>query len=110
MCSSRSNLVSSGKSWRRVMQKWIEEERDMSSDDESDQEQPASTSARRSKPWLPRSLALLFGGKTAQPFRRRKPQAFDEEAWRMELLVAEYDDEPPDDGALAGSGDDYESE
>lgn len=30
-----------------------------------------------------------------------------EEAFRMELIVAEYSDEPPDDGELEGSGDDY---
>lgn len=107
---SKSQLVNSAASWRRVMGKWIEEERDLSEDD-SDTDQPAITgSERRSKPWLPRSLDLLFGGQAKQSVGRPKWRAFDEETRMMELLAAEYEDEPPDDGALEGSGDDYESD
>jgi hypothetical protein len=99
----RSTLVHSAESWRQVMQKWIEEEREISErDPDTDQD-----TERRSKPWLPRSLSLLFGGKVAQPLGRRKRQPFDEEARMMELLAAEYEDEPPDDGEREGSGDDY---
>jgi hypothetical protein len=92
------------------MTKWIEEERNMS-DDDSDTDQPAITgSERRSKPWLPRSLDLLFGGQAKQPIGRPKRRPFDEESWLMELLAAECEDEPPDDGELEGSGDDYQSD
>jgi hypothetical protein len=61
-----------------------------------------------SKPWLLQSLALLFGGKAMQPLGHCKQQPLDEEARMMELLTAEYEDEPPDDGKLEGSGNDYE--
>jgi hypothetical protein len=105
---SRSMLVKSAKSWRRVMDKWIEQEREASEED-SDTDQPAITGTeRRSKPWLPRSLGLLFGGRAKQPIGRSKRQPYDEETRMMELLAAEYEDEPPDDGELEGSGDDYE--
>jgi hypothetical protein len=36
-------------------------------------------------------------------------QPFDHEALLMELLAAEHDSKEPDDGALEGSGDDYEA-
>jgi hypothetical protein len=74
------------------MRKWIEEERET-----SDAEQPMMDTERRSKPWLPRSLALLFGGKVTQPLGRHKRQLFDEEAQMMELLAAEYEDEQSSD-------------
>lgn len=100
---SRSTLVNSARSWRRVMAKWIEDEREMS-EDSSD---TITGTERQSKPWLPRSLALLFGGQARQPLGHPKRWPIDEEARMMELLAAEYDDEPPDDGELEGSGDDY---
>jgi hypothetical protein len=86
------------------MQKWIEEERE----GESDADQPITDTKQPSKPWMPQPLALLFGGKATQPLGCCKQQPLDEEAWMMELLAAEYEDEPPDDGKLEGSGDDYE--
>ena len=100
---SKSKLVNSARSWRRVMEKWIEKEREMS-EDESD---TITGTERQSKPWLPRSLALLFGGQAQQPLVHPKRRPFDDEARMMELLAAEYDDEPPNDGELEGSGDDY---
>jgi hypothetical protein len=86
------------------MEKWIEEEREVSEDDT---DTIMGTGEWQSKPWLLRSLDLLFGGQAWQPLGCLKRQPFDEEAWMMELLAAEYDDEPPDDGELEGSGDDY---
>jgi len=56
---SKSKLVDSARSWCRIMEKWIEEERDMSEDDTDTI--TATSSEQQSKPWLPQSLALLFG-------------------------------------------------
>ena len=61
---------------------------------------------RHVRSWLPCSLADLFKGESKRPVVQRR-QPFDHEALLMELLVAEHDDEEPDDGALEGSGDDY---
>jgi hypothetical protein len=44
-----------------------------------------------------------------QPIERPRHPALDKEARMMELLAAEYDEEPPDDGELKGSGDNYGS-
>ncbi|KAJ7200392.1 hypothetical protein GGX14DRAFT_372285, partial [Mycena pura] len=55
------------------------------------------------------SLALLFGGKVANPVGKPRQKQFTREALMMELLAAEDSDEEPDDGALSGSGDDYEA-
>ncbi len=55
-----------------------------------------------------RSLMMLFGGGAkplGQPPRRR---TLDDESRLMELIAAEYEGEAPDDGALEGSGDEYE--
>ena len=87
------------------MEKWIEEERDMSEDDTDTI--TATSSEQQSKPWLPQSLALLFGRQAWQPLEHPKWWQFDEEAQMMELLATEYEEEPPNDGELEGSGDDY---
>ena len=79
--------------------------------DSSGDKQPAAAGgARWPKKWLPCSLALLFGDAPAAPqlAERRPRRQFDEEARLMELLAAEHSDEPPDDGELEGSGDDYD--
>ncbi|KAJ7695822.1 hypothetical protein B0H14DRAFT_2234990, partial [Mycena olivaceomarginata] len=54
------------------------------------------------------SLALLFGGVVARVVERPQRTQFTEERLYMELLAAEESDEDPDDGALSGSGDEYE--
>ncbi|KAH9992994.1 hypothetical protein BJV74DRAFT_877825 [Russula compacta] len=82
-------------------QLWIKDKRD-TSDDNSDTDQPSITGSA--------SLELLFGGQAKQPIGPPKQCAFDKETQMMELLAAEYEDEPPDDGALEGSGDDYQSD
>ncbi|THU83616.1 hypothetical protein K435DRAFT_629745, partial [Dendrothele bispora CBS 962.96] len=58
-------------------------------------------------------LEKLFGGVATRPLDdfiapRTRKRAYDQERLMMELLAAEFSDEPPDDGELEGSGDDYE--
>ena len=109
----RTLCVKSRTAWRREMAKWVQEEQDQS---EHDSENFADTmyGCQRSK-WLPRSLDLLFGGHKEtdidqQMQRIRRQQAYTQEARLMELLADEEADEHriPDDGELAGSGDDFE--
>ena len=103
----KSALVTSASTWRRELAKWVEEEREDGSEDDSDELGGASKSGgRRIRPWLPCSLANLFTGEIKRSPRQRR-QPFDREALLMELLAAEHDSEEPDDGALEGSGDDY---
>jgi hypothetical protein len=105
----KSTLVTSASAWRRELAKWVEEEREDDSEDDTDEPGGASTSGgHRVRPWLPCSLATLFTGESKQPPRQRR-QPFDHEALLMELLAAEHDSKEPDDGALEGSGDDYEA-
>ncbi|KAF5347675.1 hypothetical protein D9758_014844 [Tetrapyrgos nigripes] len=127
--SFRSQLITNRKQWRREFVKWGEEARkqeESQPDDLSDGEDdeldnvsnfvPALPTGKRT--WLPRSLALLFGGKVVQEeveysldhhLRRRQTrrQGWSEEALYMELPAQEEQDEIPDDGALEGSGDEY---
>jgi hypothetical protein len=65
--------------------------------------------ARRgtAKPWLPRSLKNLFGVGAKRPLKAVR-KTFDHETLLMELLAAEYDDEPLDDGEKEGSDDDFD--
>ena len=107
----RSGLVKSRAGWRKEMAKWVQDEQARSDDSDSDDLGDAATRRQRSK-WLPRSLALLFGGEKErstdeQARRARRRQAYTEEARLMELLVDEELDEEriPDDGELEGSGD-----
>lgn len=69
--------------------------------------------------WFPRSLALIFGAKPTKPAAGStgatdQPQcqccqtAWTQELLLMELLAQEAEDEIPDNGALAGSSDEYE--
>ncbi len=93
------------------MKKWIEAAWDGSDDDNNNNVVPSPTS------WfLPASLNTLFGGDGAtEPNRPVNTtgvctycqQALNEQACLMELLQAEYSDEPPDNGALEGSGNDF---
>ena len=81
---------------------------------------PLPKTQRAPRQWLPRSLALLFGGKSSEPAvgstpgttdRPQHPScraAWTQEQLLMELLAQEAEDEIPDDGALEGSGDEYE--
>jgi hypothetical protein len=64
------------------------------------------------KKWLPITLEKLFGRKAEKSLSgflvQRARKAFTEETLLMELLDAEYSDEPPDDSELEGSDDDFE--
>ncbi|KAF5366422.1 hypothetical protein D9758_009786 [Tetrapyrgos nigripes] len=108
----RSPLVRSRREWRREFIKWAERARAEDSGDDDDNEPQASTANSQ---WLPRSLALLFGGKTVEEStldayidrRRTRRQGWSEEALHMELLAQEEGDVIPDDGELEGSGDEY---
>ncbi len=82
-------------------------------DDLSDDGTPVAAPAASRSKFLSASLATLFGGDgAARPvettgMRTRQHPVLDEEARLMELLGAEYSDEPPDDGELEGSGNDF---
>ncbi len=85
------------------MAKWVQDEQDS---DDSDPE--VTVPQQRSRKWLPKPLASLFGGSTKRPVKRPACKQFTRKALLMELLAAEEADEPLDDGALEGSGEDYD--
>lgn len=78
-----------------------------SSGSDGEQLEPQGGAARPAK-FFPRSLALLFGGKVTNPVGKPRPAQFTREVLLMELLAAEESDEELDDGAMSGSGDDFE--
>ncbi|KAJ7021258.1 hypothetical protein C8F04DRAFT_1195660 [Mycena alexandri] len=57
---------------------------------------------------FPRSLNILFGGVLKKPVGKPRREQFTREVLLMELLAAEESDEELDDGALSGSGDEFE--
>ena len=99
----RSFLITNSAAWRREMAKWVQDEQDS---DDSDSE--VTVPQQRTHKWLPKLLASLFGGSTKRPVKHPARKQFTREALLMELLAAEEADEPLDDGALEGSGDDYD--
>jgi hypothetical protein len=105
-----SKLVKSAAAWRVEVNKWVrsarESEEGMSEYKEDD---TAPTGGRsRAANSFPRSLALLFGGDLKKPVEKPHAKKFTREVLMMELLATEESDEDPDDGALSGSGDEYE--
>jgi hypothetical protein len=54
----------------------------------------------------PCKLSVLFEGEATPPLRQEL--VLDEEAALMEALADQDEDEYPDNGAMGGSGDDYE--
>ncbi|KAJ8453944.1 hypothetical protein ONZ45_g19501 [Pleurotus djamor] len=92
-------LVKSTTSWRRELARWKTERQELDAPDENPV-RPRAT-------WLPRTLALLFG-ESKRPVQRPQRRSLDEESRQMELIAAEYEGEAPDDGALEGSGDEFE--
>ena len=101
----KSKFVKSRAAWRKELEKWKGDEADRSDSDEE------NINLHAGGRWLPITLENLFGGTVRKPIEeymtRRAHRRFDEEVLQMELIAAEYSDEPPDDGELEGSGDDY---
>ncbi|KAF9066635.1 hypothetical protein BDP27DRAFT_1423666 [Rhodocollybia butyracea] len=110
-----SALVTSRRHWRAELNRWKE---DAQGHDEL-YAPPPPLPQGASRAWLPRSFNLLFGqlitdnsletrrtGGTRP--RRATRTVFSEEQLMMELLAQEKDDEILDDGALEGSGDEYD--
>ncbi|KAJ7754878.1 hypothetical protein B0H16DRAFT_1418063 [Mycena metata] len=115
-----SNLVNSTAKWRVELTKWVKDAQELddeqdpaedpivATDDEEDTAEANPKKApRKAKSFFPRSLALLFGGKVANPVGKPRAEQFTREALMMELLATEESDEELDDGALSGSGDEY---
>ncbi|KAL0566357.1 hypothetical protein V5O48_015656 [Marasmius crinis-equi] len=112
------DLVDSGSHWRREFVKWGERARMEDTEGDEDNGEGLFTTTTTASKWLPRSLALLFGGKPAGDeeadlgavlsLRRTRCTGWSEEALRMELLAQEEEDGILDDGALEGSGDEYD--
>ena len=110
----QSGLVKLGAGWCKEIAKWVQDEQVRSDDSDSDDLGDAATRHQHSK-WLPRSLALLFGGEkersTDEQARRAcRLQAYTKEVRLMELLVNEELDEEriPDDRELEGSGNNFD--
>jgi hypothetical protein len=103
-------LVTSEAGWRTEMAKWIGDAR-LRAENESDAEPESDDedliTPARSRKWSPCKLSVLFGGEVARPDRHAQME-FDEEAALMEALADQEEDEYPDDGAMEGSGDDFE--
>ncbi|KAJ6481303.1 ribonuclease H-like domain-containing protein [Mycena vitilis] len=111
--SRPSKLVKTAATWRVELERWIGEAL-VEEDDESDGAGsravpilPQKAPGKAKSKFLPRSLALLFGGKVKNPVAKPPAEQFTREGLMMELLAAEESDEEPDDGALSGSGDDF---
>ncbi|KAJ7429693.1 hypothetical protein B0H11DRAFT_1655364, partial [Mycena galericulata] len=103
-----SKLVKSGAAWRVEVNKWVKAAQE--AEDEEIEETVPSAGSSKTKPakFFPRSLALLFGGDVNKPVEKPRATQFTREILMMELLAAEESDEDPDDGALSGSGDEFE--
>ncbi|KAJ7437344.1 ribonuclease H-like domain-containing protein, partial [Mycena latifolia] len=103
-----SKLVKTAVNWRVQVNKWVKDaQENEDSLDEVENSEPEGSRPRPTK-FFPRSLALLFGGNVKNPVAKPRPTQFTKEVLMMELLAAEESDEEPDDGALSGSGDDFE--
>ncbi|KAJ3989984.1 ribonuclease H-like domain-containing protein, partial [Lentinula detonsa] len=111
-------LVTNRRRWRAELEQWTKEaERydELFRDDAPPLPETHGTLCK----WLPRSLALLFGGNSVSEImsegtgvggrpQRARRSAFSREQLLMELLAQEREDGMLDDGALEGSGDDYD--
>ncbi|KAJ3726487.1 ribonuclease H-like domain-containing protein [Lentinula guzmanii] len=112
-----STLITNHRKWRAEMVQWKEDAQRHDENFGNDLEAgplPLPETGQRSRSWLPRSLALLFGHSAieTQILEGGQPQcarrgAYSEEQLLMELLAQEKEDEILDDGALEGSGDEY---
>jgi hypothetical protein len=101
-------LVNSEAGWRTEMAKWIGDARAADeSDSDSDSDDEVVAPAVRITKWSPCKLSVLFGGEVKRSERAGQME-FDEEAALMEAFANQEEDEYPDDGAMEGSGDDFE--
>ncbi|KAF8188283.1 ribonuclease H-like domain-containing protein [Mycena galopus ATCC 62051] len=110
-----SNLVSSRIQWRVEMNKWISDTRaaEFEDEDTDGEEEPnlALNPARappKIKNWTKTTLAVLFGGVVKKPVVKLTKVDINREAELMEALAEAEEDARLDDGAMAGSGDEYE--
>lgn len=88
--------------------KWTDDRQNDEGSDSDSEMVPSITGGHWQKYWLLQPLASLFGGKLNKPVECPQRHQFNEETLLMELLAAEHEDEAPDDGALEGSGDEFE--
>lgn len=115
-----SALVTTRRRWRAELSQWKEDARqhDELYSDELDAPSPPLPQGT-ARAWLPRSLNLLFGqvipetdleseGIGGTRSHRARRTVFTEEQLMMELLAQEKDNEILDDGAMEGSGDEYD--
>lgn len=101
-------FITSSKSWRMDLAKWVGDEQAQELWSDMDDEEVELASARRRHGGVAMTLAKLFGGNTSRPVTRQPQTTHTKESLLMELMEAEYDGEAPDDGALEGSGDDFD--
>ncbi|KAF9466987.1 ribonuclease H-like domain-containing protein [Collybia nuda] len=110
-------LVTTEAGWRTEMARWVGGQRDTDdrpdADSEPDNNVPIVQTPRIPPPcvtkWAPCTLRTLFEGKIIAPKLKEVLETeFAIEAAYMEALADQEEDEYPDDGALEGSGDDYE--
>ncbi|KAJ7194288.1 ribonuclease H-like domain-containing protein [Mycena pura] len=104
--NSASNLVKTAASWRAEVSQWVkaaEEE-----EDESDKEAGTKPGEEEESESGSDAPAEVDPKVVANPVGKPRQKQFTREALMMELLAAAESDEELDDGALSGSGDDYE--
>ncbi|CAK5266666.1 unnamed protein product [Mycena citricolor] len=102
-------VVNSAKDWRRAHIQWMVAARDIDGEDDgAEMARITNSFGTATARWLPRSLDKLFGDTAKRPIAVQRRRKLTDEERLMELLAAEFSDEEPDDGALEGSGDEYE--
>ena len=82
---SRSALVKSRAGWRKEMATWVQKAQEQSNQSDEDDELQNITYGRQRSKWLPRSLELLFSGRTESDINEQRKrtcrrQAYTEEA------------------------------
>lgn len=109
-------LVTTDAGWRTEMAKWVGDQRvadnlldsDLESDSDTPPVEPGRIPTARATKWVACTLRTLFNGVVIHRSRDTLETEFEVEAALMEALADQEEDEYPDDGAMEGSGDDYE--
>ncbi|KZV78859.1 hypothetical protein EXIGLDRAFT_708224 [Exidia glandulosa HHB12029] len=106
MWNPDTSLITSREDWRKEMARWRASIQELDQDSDVDFEEDAPAGRKRSL--LPCTLERLFGDAPKNPPRPKR--TYTEEEHYMELMADELADPEPakDDGALEGSGDEYE--